>query len=394
MGTIICPDCGTPMSDNASACPGCGCGVDAAKEGYAKALAFLKDRDEMREKQFRAEVNLEWEEEQAKKEESAAKEEKINAKYDKKLKDAQAQYEKDMEEVEKQVEALETEQAKVTEQVSELEVIISNKAKQIEEWQRELSQVGFFGFKRKKELQEAICLEEEAIKQVHATINQTKASFEETKKRPAEAKKELNDKLAKKKKDIENDRKKEFEKLGGSGHKSPEEIYHEKIYKELKDIARGRGEPLYFCPQLRDDLLYILETLKTASDEQFLEFSFWSREFEKSGDFWELLYNMEGRCFEKVNSRLSSETLYRLMSDDEVEDHYKHMEEERQKSEEEFQKSMAEIAVKLEAVLSRSGKKKSASVVGRAVAGGVIAGPAGAIIGAISAADKNRRNED
>ena len=35
--------------------------------------------------------------------------------------------------------------------------------------------------------------------------------------------------------------------------------------------------------------------------------------------------------------------------------------------------------------------KKEASVVGSAVVGGVIAGPAGAVVGAISAADKNNR---
>lgn len=36
--------------------------------------------------------------------------------------------------------------------------------------------------------------------------------------------------------------------------------------------------------------------------------------------------------------------------------------------------------------------KKDASVVGRAVAGGIIAGPAGAVVGALSAVDKNNRN--
>ena len=38
--------------------------------------------------------------------------------------------------------------------------------------------------------------------------------------------------------------------------------------------------------------------------------------------------------------------------------------------------------------------KKDASVVGRAVVGGVVAGPAGAVVGALSAVDKNNRNKD
>lgn len=38
-------------------------------------------------------------------------------------------------------------------------------------------------------------------------------------------------------------------------------------------------------------------------------------------------------------------------------------------------------------------KQKDASVVGRAVAGGVIAGPAGAVVGALSAVDKNNKNK-
>lgn len=38
--------------------------------------------------------------------------------------------------------------------------------------------------------------------------------------------------------------------------------------------------------------------------------------------------------------------------------------------------------------------KKDASVVGRAVVGGVVAGPAGAVVGALSAVDKNNRNKE
>ena len=38
-------------------------------------------------------------------------------------------------------------------------------------------------------------------------------------------------------------------------------------------------------------------------------------------------------------------------------------------------------------------QEKTASVVGRAVAGGIIGGAPGAIVGAISAADKNNRNK-
>ena len=37
-------------------------------------------------------------------------------------------------------------------------------------------------------------------------------------------------------------------------------------------------------------------------------------------------------------------------------------------------------------------KKKDASVIGRGIVGGIVAGPAGAIVGALSAIDKNRKN--
>ena len=39
-------------------------------------------------------------------------------------------------------------------------------------------------------------------------------------------------------------------------------------------------------------------------------------------------------------------------------------------------------------------KKKDASVVGRGVAGALIGGPAGAVVGALSAIDKNNKNKD
>ena len=39
-------------------------------------------------------------------------------------------------------------------------------------------------------------------------------------------------------------------------------------------------------------------------------------------------------------------------------------------------------------------QKKDASVVGRAVAGGVVAGPVGAVVGALSAVDKNNKNRN
>ena len=35
---------------------------------------------------------------------------------------------------------------------------------------------------------------------------------------------------------------------------------------------------------------------------------------------------------------------------------------------------------------------KDASVIGRAVVGGIVAGPAGAVVGALSAVDKNNKN--
>lgn len=41
---------------------------------------------------------------------------------------------------------------------------------------------------------------------------------------------------------------------------------------------------------------------------------------------------------------------------------------------------------------SQGTKSKDASVVGRAVAGGIVAGPAGAVVGALSAVDKNNKN--
>jgi len=54
-------------------------------------------------------------------------------------------------------------------------------------------------------------------------------------------------------------------------------------------------------------------------------------------------------------------------------------------------KSPMEKLATLEAK-QKAATNKDASVVGRAVAGGIIAGPAGAIVGAISAADKNNKN--
>lgn len=38
-------------------------------------------------------------------------------------------------------------------------------------------------------------------------------------------------------------------------------------------------------------------------------------------------------------------------------------------------------------------KKKDASVIGRGIIGGIVAGPAGAVVGALSAIDKNRKNK-
>ena len=48
--------------------------------------------------------------------------------------------------------------------------------------------------------------------------------------------------------------------------------------------------------------------------------------------------------------------------------------------------------IKAAKVKSNPNSTKDASVVGRAVAGGIIAGPVGAVVGAVSAADKNAKN--
>lgn len=64
---------------------------------------------------------------------------------------------------------------------------------------------------------------------------------------------------------------------------------------------------------------------------------------------------------------------------------------------EEYKRSMKRLLRgkngKVEPTISRpSQQPKDASVIGRGVAGAVIAGPAGAVIGAVSAIDKNMKN--
>lgn len=60
-------------------------------------------------------------------------------------------------------------------------------------------------------------------------------------------------------------------------------------------------------------------------------------------------------------------------------------------SPEELHKSLDEFT---ESLKIQPKPKKDASVVGRAVAGGIIAGPAGAVVGALSAVDKNNKNRE
>jgi hypothetical protein len=54
-------------------------------------------------------------------------------------------------------------------------------------------------------------------------------------------------------------------------------------------------------------------------------------------------------------------------------------------------KAYAQYQAQKSTSASTTQKGKDASVIGRAAAGAVIAGPAGAVVGAISAADKNSR---
>ena len=53
-----------------------------------------------------------------------------------------------------------------------------------------------------------------------------------------------------------------------------------------------------------------------------------------------------------------------------------------------------EMPSTLDAIYSGSSGRKDASVVGRAVVGGIIAGPTGAVVGALSAVDKNNKNKN
>ena len=57
------------------------------------------------------------------------------------------------------------------------------------------------------------------------------------------------------------------------------------------------------------------------------------------------------------------------------------------------QMRLAEINRELDKQIKKSTEPKKASVIGRSVVGGIVAGPLGAVVGAISAADKNNRNK-
>lgn len=58
------------------------------------------------------------------------------------------------------------------------------------------------------------------------------------------------------------------------------------------------------------------------------------------------------------------------------------------------QQLIDELEMQHKAHLSQlESQKKEASVLGRGIIGGIIAGPAGAVVGALSAVDKNRKNK-
>ena len=63
------------------------------------------------------------------------------------------------------------------------------------------------------------------------------------------------------------------------------------------------------------------------------------------------------------------------------------------RKEEERRSAESSAILKTGSSASTAKESKGASVVGRAVAGGIIAGGAGAVVGAISAIDKNQREE-
>lgn len=58
------------------------------------------------------------------------------------------------------------------------------------------------------------------------------------------------------------------------------------------------------------------------------------------------------------------------------------------------QQLLNELEIQHKAYLSQLElQKKEASVLGRGIIGGIIAGPAGAVVGALSAIDKNKKNK-
>lgn len=58
------------------------------------------------------------------------------------------------------------------------------------------------------------------------------------------------------------------------------------------------------------------------------------------------------------------------------------------------QQLIDELEMQHKAYLSQlESQKKEASVLGRGIIGGIIAGPSGAVVGALSAIDKNRKNK-
>ena len=377
MALIICPECNTPFSEYSSNCSNCNCPLEIAKKEYNARIEYLRKRKEGEKLKYEAKA-LELVQKSVL---DQVKRESIFEKYAEKISMLEAKIKEETSDFEQKRKA---EISSLMEQYLTLERDIGEQETRKKQIELDIVAAGFFQFGRKRELKEAL-----------TTINETLLKARRDQKDITSRVDNLNAECPstlsiKEKKRLEKERDSKLKKLDYDSIISKETALLEisdDLIRPLKSINVRWNK----CQS--DEIHKILDTLGAATISQMVELSY-ILELTDESVIYELLEAMKKSYIEEVTFVGIPEVYYRKCSSEKIK---RISEQQQQELEEEVKKSqekLFDIQQKLVELQNPQQKPKQASVIGRGIAGAAIAGPAGAIVGALSAIDKNNHNNE
>lgn len=381
MALIVCPECKTLFSEFGANCPKCACPIEIVQKEHSARLDYLEKRKESKKLEYEAEALRLIEQSELEKMKLNEEIEKTQ----KRIEEAESKIEQERSRGEKKKEenilSLKNEYSILEEQYAEQK----DKKRQLES---EIASTKILHFAKKRALKDELTIVEDSILKIDNKLRAVKDKIVIAEKsHPSIPSNSMKEKAER--------------KLAGLIKKSKipvlteEEAMHKVMSRYVKDSGLIKGYS--FNSFMQSEMYEILGVLGIATIPQMIK---WSSILEYAEE--SMIDGVLGACIKYNNIKRaetegSSDTYYTKVSAEERnrinEETWKKQQKELEEQTKKRQQELRELQLRLLKLQAPQAQTKQASVIGRGIVGAAIVGPTGAVIGALSAVDKNNRND-